>query len=110
MSAGGFIGSFCVAFVAKNLVVQYYELDRIGGRYLQIADEQEKPRSLISLKSKSAVDIYSMADSQQWLNPLIDTTYGSATFIDVSEPAIWELKVSASGLLIRKVKSEGQSR
>ena len=69
-----------------------------------IADEQEKPRSLFSLKTEKSIDIYALANSQQWLTPLIDTSYGSASFIDVSQPAVWELKVSISGLLIRKLK------
>ena len=81
----------------------YYELDRIGGRYLQLADEQEKPRSLYSLKTEKSIDLYSLAEDQQWMNPLIDTSYGSATFIDIGEPAVWELRVSTSGLLVRKV-------
>jgi len=80
----------------------YYELDRIGGRYLQIADEQEKPRSLYSLKKTKSIDMYSVAEENQWLNPLVDTSYGSATFLDVNEPGKWELRVSTTGLLIRK--------
>ena len=80
----------------------HYELDRIGGRYLQISDENEKQRSVFSLKTKKPVDIYGLADEYQWLSPLIDTSYGSATFIDVTEPAVWELKVTTSGLLVRK--------
>jgi len=80
----------------------YYELDRIGGRYLQIADEQEKPRSLYSLKKTKSIDMYSVAEENQWLNPLVDTSYGSATFLDINEPGKWELRVSTTGLLIRK--------
>ncbi len=83
----------------------YYELDRIGGRYLLIADEQEKPRSLYSLKMKKTIDMYSLVEDNQWLNPLVDTNYGSATFLDVNEPGHWELRVSTSGLLIRKTGS-----
>jgi hypothetical protein len=82
----------------------YYELDRIGGRYSLISDEQENPRSLFSLKTDKTVDIYSIVKSQQWLTPLVDTAYGSASFIDVNQPAIWELNVSIIGLLIRKLK------
>jgi len=90
---------------AANLVGlrTHYELDRIGGRYLQIGDEQEKPRTIFSLKTQKPVDLYSLAKDQQWLSPLVDTSYGSATFIDVSQPAVWELRVSTSGLLVRKV-------
>ncbi len=89
---------------AANLVglQTYYELDRIGGRYLQLSDEHEKPRSLFSLKTNKPIDLYALVEEQQWMNPLIDTNYGSATFIDVSEAAIWELKVSTTGLLVRK--------
>jgi len=89
---------------AANLVGlhTYYELDRIGGRYLQISDEHEKPRSLFSLKIKKPVDLYSMVEEHRWLNPLVDTSYGSATFADIGEPGIWELRVSTSGLLLRK--------
>ena len=84
----------------------HYELDRIGGRYLLITDEHEKQRSIFSLKTKKAVDIYALAEEQQWMNPLIDTSYGSATFIDVSQPAVWELRVTTSGLLVRKQSLE----
>ncbi len=83
----------------------YYELDRIGGRYTLIADEQEKPRSLYSLKMNKPVDLYTLVEENQWLNPLVDTSYGSATFLDVTEPGRWELRVSTSGLLIRKTGS-----
>ncbi len=92
---------------AANLVGMktYYELDRIGGRYLHIADEQEKPRSFFSLKTKKTIDIYALVEENQWLNPLVDTSYGSATFLDINEPGFWELRVSTSGLLIRKTGS-----
>ena len=90
---------------AANLVglETYYELDRIGGRYLQLSDEHEKPRSLFNLKTSKPIDLYSMVEEQQWMNPLIDTSYGSATFINISEAAVWELKVSTTGLLVRKL-------
>ena len=36
--------------------------------------------------------------------PLVDAEYGSGTFIDVKESAIFEVRVSTTGLLIRKVE------
>jgi len=36
--------------------------------------------------------------------PFVDAEYGSGTFIDLQGSAIYEVRVSTSGLLIRKVE------
>jgi hypothetical protein len=38
------------------------------------------------------------------LRPLLDAEYGSATFITANKAAEFELRVSTTGLLIRKVE------
>jgi hypothetical protein len=35
------------------------------------------------------------------LSLLVDAEYGSATFIDVQSPAVFEVRVSTTGLLVR---------
>jgi hypothetical protein len=40
------------------------------------------------------------------LAPVFDAEYGSATFVPVTGPAELEVRVSTSGLLIRKVEAE----
>lgn len=84
-----------------------YELDRVGGRYLDLADERERERTLFSLKRDKAVDLFSLRHRYAWLEPLLDAEYGSATFIAIDEPAVFEVRVSASGLLIRR--TDGQA-
>jgi hypothetical protein len=41
------------------------------------------------------------------LAPLVDAEYGSATFVTTpDEVTLWELRVSTSGLLIRRAASQ----
>lgn len=80
-----------------------YELDRVGGRYIEIEDEREGERTLFSLKRDKALDMFSLRHRYAWLHPLLDAEYGSATFIAADEPAVFEVRVSASGLLIRRI-------
>jgi hypothetical protein len=78
-----------------------YELDRIGGRYIDLEQERDRERTLFSLKQAKPLDMFSLRQSYSVLQPLLDTEYGSATFVAVDEPATFEVRVSTTGLLIR---------
>jgi hypothetical protein len=79
-----------------------YELDRIGGRYIDIEQERDGQRSLYTLKQPKVLDMFSLRQSYSMLAPLLDAEYGSATFIAVDEQATFEIRVSTTGLLIRR--------
>lgn len=79
-----------------------YKLDRIGGRYNSISDEQEKPRSVYSLGKRKIIDLYSLRKKFLALRPLLDAQYGSATFISAEKAAVFHVMVSTSGLLVRE--------
>jgi hypothetical protein len=81
-----------------------YELDRLGGRYLDIEDERTAPRSVHSLKNDKPVDLFHLARRYTLLAYLVDTEYGSATYIGVERPARFEIRVSTTGLLVREVE------
>jgi hypothetical protein len=81
-----------------------YELDRLGGRYLDIEDERTAPRSVHSLKNDKPVDLFHLARRYTLLGYLVDTEYGSATYIGVERPARFEIRVSTTGLLVREVE------
>jgi hypothetical protein len=85
-----------------------YELDRVGGRYQQLSDEQNAPRTIYGLGDKKPVDMFNLRRRYTALAPLLDADYGSATFVAVEQPATLEVRVSTTGLLIRKI--EGGSR
>jgi hypothetical protein len=80
-----------------------YELDRVGGRYRRLADEQAKARTVFALSQPKPLDIFDLRRRYAVLAPLLDAEYGSATFIAATRPAALELRVSTSGLLIRQV-------
>lgn len=79
-----------------------YELDRIAGRYRKIDDERSAPRTVHALGSTRPVDLFELRRRYAWLAPLFDAEYGSATFVPADRPAVLEVRVSTSGLLIRE--------
>jgi hypothetical protein len=81
-----------------------YELDRVGGRYLDLAQEQTQPRTVQSLAPERQVDLFGLRQRYALLSPLLDADYGSATFAAADSPAQYEVRVSTTGLLIRKLE------
>ncbi|TVR55487.1 MAG: hypothetical protein EA421_06255 [Gemmatimonadales bacterium] len=79
-----------------------YELDRLTGRYVEIADERTEPRTVHSLKAEKPADLFHLARRYTLLALLVDTEYGSATYIQVDRPSRFEVRVSTTGLLIRE--------
>jgi len=80
-----------------------YELDRLSGRYVDIDDERRLERSVHSLKSDKPVDLFDLVQRYSFLTFLVDAEYGSATYIDVRQPARFEVSVSTTGLLVREI-------
>lgn len=81
-----------------------YELDRIGGRYIDIAQERTAPRTIFELGTPKRFDLFAWIKRKTWMAPFVDAEYGSASFIDITDAAIYEVRVSTTGLLIRKVE------
>lgn len=80
-----------------------YELDRVAGRYVALAQEQTRPRTVFSLAQDSPVNLFHLRQRYAMLAPLLDVEYGSATFVPADRPALFEIRVSTTGLLIREV-------
>ena len=78
-----------------------YELDRVGGRYRDLEQERTGPRTLYSLGTEKAVDLFALAKRFPYLEHYVDAQYGSAAFVPAGDPADLELRVSTTGLLIR---------
>ena len=79
-----------------------YELDRIGGRYRSIEQERAAPRSVHALGPSRSVDLFDLRQRYVFFAPLLDAEYGSASFVPVTGDAEMQLRVSPSGLLIRR--------
>jgi hypothetical protein len=83
-----------------------YELDRVGGRYLRLDHEQARPRTIFPLSRRKPVDMFELRRRFPPLTPLVDAEYGSGTFVLATEPSRLEVRVSTTGLLIRRVGGE----
>ncbi|MGH7537193.1 MAG: hypothetical protein ACREMF_01040 [Gemmatimonadales bacterium] len=85
-----------------------YELDRVGGRYHAVDDEQHRPHTVFPLAPERPVDVFAFVRRHpRLLAPLVDAQYGSGTFIGVERPGRFEVRVSTTGLLIRPVPDSG---
>jgi len=81
-----------------------YELDRVAGRYTDLSDEQTNMRTVYSLSRDKPLDLFNLRRRYPVLGPLVDAQYGSATFIMAEARQQYELRVSTTGLLIRRVE------
>jgi hypothetical protein len=83
-----------------------YELDRVAGRYMDLKEEREGIRTVFLLSRDKPLDMFTLRQRYSLLKPLLDAEYGSASFINADKPAYFEIRVSTTGLLIRKVERE----
>ena len=78
-----------------------YRLERISGRYARIEDERSQTRTVYSLNPAERIDLWDLVHRyHSWL-PWMDALYGSATFLPMADGALYEIKVSQSGLVAR---------
>jgi hypothetical protein len=89
---------------AANLIGLHtaYELDRVAGRYDDIAQERSGDRTVYSLSAWKPIDLFSLRRRYTFLSPLLDAEYGSGTFLPVTKPTEFEVRVSTTGLLLRE--------
>ncbi len=80
-----------------------YELDRVGGRYFELEHERDSARTIFSLSREKPMDMFTLRQRYGFFAPLLDAEYGSGTFVPAGEPAEFEVRVSTTGLLVRRV-------
>ena len=78
-----------------------YRLERISGRYSRIQDERSQARTVYSLNPAQRIDPWELAHRYHSWIPWMDALYGSATFLPMGDGALYEIKVSQSGLIAR---------
>lgn len=95
-------------FVAAWGVTPGYRLDRLSGRYYSLEKERNSERTVYELHaSRADVDVW------YWLKliqlPMLDALYGSATFVPMSDGALFEVSLANSGLIARPLNERAQS-
>ncbi len=86
-----------------------FRLERISGRYTRIEDEKTAPRSVYALQSTGRIDPWEAIHRHHTWVPWIDALYGSATFLPMSDGALYEIKVSQSGLIARPLNQAARA-
>lgn len=87
-----------------------YRLDRLSGRYLTLQDERTRERSVHQLVgSNYGVDVWQSLRSIDKRLPFVDAVYGSATFLPMEDGAVYEVRISHSGLLARPLNRQASS-
>jgi hypothetical protein len=77
-----------------------WRLERISGRWRDVAKERAAERTVHVLGESRGVDLWELARRWQWL-PWADAVYGSATYLPMADQARYAVTVSASGLVAR---------
>jgi hypothetical protein len=78
-----------------------YRLERISGRYSHVEEERTQTRSVYDLHPPGRVDPWELIHRYRSWIPWMDALYGSATFLPMADGALYEIKVSQSGLVAR---------
>lgn len=78
-----------------------YRLERLSGRYRDVAQERSAVHSAISLAPRTWMGSWSLMQRYaRWL-PWMDARYGSATYLPMADGAAYRVTLSATGLLAR---------
>jgi len=89
----------------------HYRLERIAGRYSDIRSERSAPRTVYPITTSSFLNKWSpdiwffIKTHQEWF-PWVDATYGSATYLPMTNRASYTISMSSSGLIARPGNKE----
>ena len=78
-----------------------YRLDRLSGRYRDIAKERTSERTVYSLGEDRGLDLWAIVQKYgRWL-PWVDAVYGSATYMPMVDRGGYSVRISSTGLITR---------
>ncbi|MCS5563019.1 multidrug transporter [Marinobacter sp.] len=74
-----------------------YRLERLGGRYTSLEQERTAPRTIIGLGNRFWLDLWEL--DREFNMPFVEGVYGNATFMPMRDGAVFDVRLSASGLV-----------
>lgn len=78
-----------------------YRLERISGRYADIARERDAERTVYALNPPDRIDVWALVRTWRRYVPWVDALYGSAVYLPMTDGARFEVVVTQSGLVAR---------
>lgn len=86
-----------------------YRLDRLSGRYRDIARARSNLPSVHALSDNPGLDLWAlMREGEHWL-PGVDAAYGSAVFLPMEHDASYRVTLSAKGLVARPINEPAKT-
>ncbi|WP_305966914.1 MULTISPECIES: multidrug transporter [Marinobacter] len=84
-----------------------YRLERLSGRYTSLEQERSAPRTAVGLSEDIWPDLWQW--DQQYNLPFLEAVDGSMTFMPMRDEAVFEVKLSASGLVAVPVNDQARA-
>lgn len=84
-----------------------FRLERLSGRYTSLEQERSAPRTVIGLSEETWPDLWEL--DRQFNLPFVEGVYGNATFMPMRDGAIFDVKLSASGLVAVPVNDQARA-
>lgn len=84
-----------------------YRLEQLSGRYTSLEQERTAPRTAIGLSEGIWPDLWQW--DQQFNLPFVDAVDGSMTFMPMRDEAVFEVKLSSSGLVAVPVNEQARA-
>lgn len=79
-----------------------YRLDRISGRYRDVAQEGAAPKSVVALSTTATPDLWTLKRRfPRWL-PWVDADYGSAAYLPLVDDGRYAITLAAAGGLVAR--------
>ncbi len=84
-----------------------YRLERISGRYLSLEQERGDTRTVEAVGGGSWPDLWTL--DRTYNLPFVEGLYGSATYMPLRDGALFDIRLSSSGLVAVPVNQEART-
>lgn len=85
-----------------------YRLERLSGRFSDIARERSEPRTVHALTDSPGIDVWSVARRFPTFMPGVDAYYGTATYVPMLDGARYEISLTRDALIARPGNAAAQ--
>lgn len=79
-----------------------YRLDRLDGRYDDVAQERSAQRTVIDLRGNAGFDLLDLHRQYPAALPMVDAVYGSGAFLPLVDGGHYSLSLARSGALLAR--------
>lgn len=85
-----------------------YRLERLSGRYESVREARARRESVVALAREPGLSLWSLAHREAGWLPLVDASYGTATYLPMADGAVYHVSLSTTGLLARPANAAAE--